>query len=256
MAGGSGLNSNGGADGLVDPLGPSMRFFVGTSGYSYKEWKGSFYPEKLPQKEMLTYYAQKFSTVEVNNTFYRMPSESDVASWAGQTPDSFHFVLKAPQAITHHKRLKDVEDATEQFLHAALALKERQGPVLFQLPPNFKKDLPRLESFLKLIGKRISTAFEFRHVSWHDDEVADCLRAHSCALCVADADDTSSTDLVRTSDWGYVRLRCEDYTDEQLKEWVKRIRSQNWSEAYVFFKHEDTGTGPKFAGRFLEQLKL
>ncbi len=180
-----------------------MQFFVGTSGYSYKEWKGTFYPEKLPQKEMLGYYAQRFSTVELNNTFYRMPTVSGVESWAQQVPDSFRFVMKAPQAITHHKRLKNVEAETDGLLRAASVLKERQGPLLFQLPPNLKKDLSRLEDFLGIISNRAPAAFEFRHESWFDDEVFDCLRANSCALCIADMDDSPTANLVGTANWGY-----------------------------------------------------
>lgn len=229
-----------------------MHLYVGTSGYSYKEWKGSFYPDKLPQKEMLSYYSHRFSTVEINNSFYRLPTEHVVESWAEQTPDSFRFVLKGPQTITHRKRLKNVEGEVDQLLKSASALKERQGPLLFQLPPNFKKDVARLDTFLSIVAKKTSVAFEFRNESWFDDEVFGCLRAHSCALCVADAEDLPSVDLVRTADWGYVRLRCEDYTDQRLREWLKRIRSQDWNDAYVFFKHEDTGTGPKFAARFLD----
>lgn len=229
-----------------------MRFFVGTSGYSYKEWKGSFYPEKLPQKEMLSYYAQRFSTVEINNTFYRMPKASVLESWADQVPDAFRFVLKAPQIITHRKRLKGVEQEMDYLLSTASALKRRQGPLLFQLPPNFQKDLPRLEAFLGLIGKGTLAAFEFRHESWFDEEVFTCLRTNSCALCIADMDDARAADLVSTAGWGYVRLRREDYSKEQLGEWIMRLRSQAWDEAHVFFKHEDAGTGPKFAARFLE----
>jgi uncharacterized protein YecE (DUF72 family) len=226
-----------------------MQFFVGTSGYSYKEWKGTFYPEKLPQKEMLSYYAQRFSTVEINNTFYRMPRASVLESWLEQVPDVFRFVLKAPQLITHRKRLIDAESATDHFLRTASALKERQGPALFQLPPNLKKDLPRLDGFLRFLSET-PAAIEFRHESWFDDEVYDCLRANSCALCVADSDDLQ-VELVSTARFGYVRLRREDYADEHLGEWIKRIKSQDWDTAYVFFKHEDEGTGPKFAARFL-----
>jgi uncharacterized protein YecE (DUF72 family) len=229
-----------------------MQFFVGTSGYSYKEWKGTFYPEKLPADEMLSYYAQRFSTVEINNTFYRMPNASVVESWAGQVPESFRFVLKARQTITHHKRLKDAQSDTDHFLRIASALKGRQGPLLFQLPGNFKKDLPRLQDFLGFLGDETPSAFEFRHESWFDDEVFDCLRKHSCALCVADADELPHTELVSTAGWGYVRLRREGYTDEQLGQWLERIKSKNWSEAYVFFKHEDSGIGPKLAARFVE----
>jgi len=229
-----------------------MRFFVGTSGYSYKEWKGSFYPQKLPPKEMLSFYAQRFSTVEINNTFYRMPKPSDLESWAAQVPDSFRFVLKAPQTITHRKRLKGVEQDTDYLVRTVAVLEGRLGPLLFQLPPNFKKDVPRLEAFLTLLGEETLAAFEFRHESWFDEEVFGSLRARSYALCTADMEDAASTDLVGTTRWGYVRLRREEYTDQQLEEWIKRLKAQRWEEAYVFFRHEDTGTGPKFAARFLE----
>jgi uncharacterized protein YecE (DUF72 family) len=229
-----------------------MRFFAGTSGYSYKEWKGTFYPEKLPQQEMLSYYARRFSTVEINNTFYQMPEVSVVESWGRQVPASFRFVLKAPQTITHRKRLKNVKQETAHLLRTAAALNRRRGPLLFQLPPNFKKDLPRLEAFLGLIAGRVSSAFEFRHESWFDGDVFDSLRAHACALCVADTDEAPISDIVSTARWGYLRLRRERYTARQLGKWIERIRAQGWKDAYVFFKHEDTGTGPKLAARFLE----
>ncbi len=229
-----------------------MQFFVGTSGYSYPKWKGSFYPEKLPQKEMLSNYAERFAAVEINNSFYRMPSESDVQSWAGQVPQGFRFALKAPQAITHFKRLKDSEEAVETLFKTTAALKARQGPVLFGLPPNFKKDLPRLEAFLRLVPKRAHAAFEFRHESWFADDVFDCLRAHRCALCIADAEELPAQKVIDTAGWGYVRLRRERYTDRGLAKWMEQLKSQEWNEAYVFFKHEDTGTGPKFAASFLD----
>ena len=228
-----------------------MRFFVGTSGYSYKEWKGSFYPHQLPQKEMLSYYAQRFSTVEINNTFYRMPKASMLESWAEQVPEGFRFVLKAPQRITHQKRLKDVQDDTEYLLGTAAVLKERLGPVLFQLPPNLKKDIDRLAGLVDLIGEG-TAAFEFRHESWLHDEVFDLLRSKSCALCVADTDESPITDLVSTAGWGYVRLRRKQYTDDDVRTWIERLRSKHWNHAYVFFKHEDSGAGPKFGMRFLE----
>jgi uncharacterized protein YecE (DUF72 family) len=233
-----------------------MRFFVGTSGYSYKEWKGSFYPEKMPAKEMLGFYAQHFSTVEINNTFYRMPAPSVLESWASQVPENFRFVLKAPQSITHFKRLKEVEEPTERFLQVATALKERLGPLLFQLPPNFKKDLPRLERFLDLIPAGTAAAFEFRHESWFDDEVFARLRAKSCALCVADSEDLPAPQLVNTARWGMLRLRREIYPKAKLVEWLDKAKFQRWDDAYIFFKHEDSGTAPKFAGQFLELLKL
>lgn len=229
-----------------------MQFFVGTSGYSYREWKGSFYPEKLSQRDMLGFYGQRFATVEVNNSFYRMPEASVLTSWIGQVPAEFRFVLKAPQTITHFKRLKNAAADTKEFLRVASALKGKRGPLLFQLPPNFKKDVPRLKAFLRLIRKGAGIAFEFRHASWLDAEVYDCLRAKSCALCISDSDDSPCTDLVNTVGWGYVRLRRKRYTRQQLAEWIEKIRSGGWDEAYVFFKHEDAGTGPRFAARLVE----
>jgi uncharacterized protein YecE (DUF72 family) len=229
-----------------------MRYFVGTSGYSYKEWKGSFYPEKLPLKGMLGFYAQNFSTVEINYTFRQLPKTSVVESWAQQVPESFRFVLKARQVITHFKKLQNAEKETDEFLDVASVLGERQGPILFQLPPNFKKDVSRLDAFLKHLDGRAKAAFEFRHESWFDEEVFSCLRMHSAALCVADAEDLPATDLVHTTDWGYVRLREEGYTDASLRKWKADIKSQKWKEVYVFFKHEDAALGPKMARTFME----
>jgi uncharacterized protein YecE (DUF72 family) len=229
-----------------------MRFFVGTSGFSYKEWKGSFYPEKLPQKEMLGYYAARLSAVEINNTFYRMPKSSVIESWAAQVPDGFRFVLKASQRITHFMRLKNAEEPTAYLLRAASVLGQKRGPLLFQLPPNLKKDVATLQAFLECLDG-CPAAFEFRHESWFDEAVFEALRACSCALCHADVDDGDSAhDLVSTADWGYVRLRRESYTDEDLQRWVERFRAQRWNEAYVFFKHEDAATGPMLAARFVE----
>ena len=229
-----------------------MQFIVGTSGYSYKEWKGSFYPEKLPAKDMLGYYAERFSTVEINNSFYRMPKPEVLQAWAAQVSQGFEFVLKAPQSITHYKRLKDAEAPTDDLLDAAAALGKRQGPLLVQLHPNMKKDVARLDAFLNHVGGRAKTAFEFRHESWLDDDVLDSLRAHKSVLCTADADDLPTASLARTADWGYVRLRRPRYTKKQLGNWIDRIKQQDWRKAYVFFKHEDTATGPRFATRFLE----
>lgn len=229
-----------------------MHFYVGTSGYSYKEWKGSFYPEKIPSNQMLSYYAQRFSVVEINGTFTRMPSQSAVESWAAQVPGSFRFVLKAPRTITHFKRLKNAEETTDDLLQATAVLKDQLGPLLFQLPPNFKKDVQRLDAFLNFLDGKARVAFEFRHESWFDDEVFACLRAHSCALCAADTDEGPSAPLVRTAAWGYVRLRSEGYSAKDLKRWIEQLRSQEWREAYVFFKHEETGSGPKLAKRFLK----
>jgi uncharacterized protein YecE (DUF72 family) len=229
-----------------------MKFVVGTSGYGHKEWKGIFYPKGLSEKKWLSYYAEWFSTVEINYTFRRLPTRSIVRSWAEQVPKSFRFVLKAPQVITHRKRLRNAAKETNAFLRIAGELKERQGPVLFQLPPNFKKDVSRLEAFLKHVAGRAKLAFEFRHASWFDKEVFDCLKAHSAVLCVAEGDDLPESDLVRTANWGYLRLRDDGYTDRRLRAWMKRIKAQKWNQAYVFFKHESTGSGPKLATRFME----
>src|SRR5437764_4511032 len=211
-----------------------MRFYVGTSGYSYPKWRGSFYPPKLPQKEMLSYYAERFGAVEINNSFYRMPTAAVLRSWAQQARATFQFAFKAPQTITHFKRLKGAAAPMRQFLKRLDAIKSHCGPVLFGLPPNFKKDLPRLQRFLKLLRGERRVAFEFRHASWFDDEVFECLRAHGCPLCIADEAKSPFTDLVSTTDWGYVRLRREKYADKDLRAWIKRIKSQPWDEVYVF----------------------
>lgn len=229
-----------------------MQLFVGTSGYSYKEWKGSFYPVKLPAAEMLAYYATKFAAVELNNTFYRMPSASVLEGNAAQVPENFQFSIKAPQTITHRKRLNGVEGDVEFLVGAVKAFQKKQGPILFGLPPNFKKNIERLEGLLKLLGGKTQATFEFRHESWFDDEVYDSLRRHSCPLCIADTEEMPDPSVVSTADWGYLRLRRDNYTVPQLRKWVKAIAAQDWKSAYVFFKHEDTGTGPKFATKFLE----
>ena len=231
-----------------------MQFYVGTSGYSYKEWKGSFYPPKLPAKDMLGFYAQHFSTVEINNTHYKMPTVEAVEAWAAQVPGNFHFVLKAPQTITHFKRFKDVDESVKTFVRAAKALNHRLGPLLFQLPPNFKKDLPRLETFLGLLDDGPRVVLEFRHESWFGEDVYECLRTHSCALCVADAEDLPPAELINTAGWGYVRLRRTDYTTESLRAWLNRVRAQQWSEVYILFRHEDTGAGPAFASQLLDLI--
>ena len=229
-----------------------MRFFVGTSAFSESKWKGSFYPKALPQKEMLRYYAERFNAVEINSSYYRMPSASNLKSWLADVPEGFQFAFKAPQAITHFKRLKDAGEPTQTFLETTAVLGTHRGPLLFGLPPNFKKDLPRLRDFLRELPGRTSVAFEFRHASWFDEEVFDCLRAQNCALCTNDEDKSPWTDLVRTTSWGYVRLRRKAYTDKSLARWIKTLNAQKWPEAYVVFKHEVTGTGPKLAARFLK----
>lgn len=229
-----------------------MNLQVGTSGFSYKEWKGTFYPEDLPAKEMLSYYGTRLPAVEINNTFYRLPQRSMLENWKEQVPAHFRFSLKASQRITHFKRLKDVESETKYLLETAGALEDRLGVVLFQLPPNMKKDLPRLETFLKCLPATTRAAFEFRHQTWLEDDVLQVLAAKNHALCISDTDDLPITHIDRTADWGYLRLRRVEYSKPVLKQWLERVRKQNWSEAFVFFKHEDEGTGPKLAGQFLD----
>jgi uncharacterized protein YecE (DUF72 family) len=229
--------------------------YVGTSGYSYKEWKGSFYPEKLAAKDMLAYYAERLKAVELNNTFYRLPQRSMVESWKAQVPDDFLFSVKASQRITHFKRLKEAGDETKYMLDVVSALEDRLGVVLFQLPPNMKKDLERLESFLQFIPENIKATFEFRHPTWFEDDVLDLLRAHNHALCVSDTDDLPTQRIDKTADWGYLRLRRVNYPETELKEWIKRISAQQWTSTFVFFKHEDEGTGPKLAAQFLSLCK-
>jgi uncharacterized protein YecE (DUF72 family) len=229
-----------------------MKLYVGTSGYSYKEWKGIFYPEKLPAKEMLSYYASRLPAVEINNTFYRLPQQSMLEGWKAQVPENFRFSLKASQRITHFKRLNNVADETKYLLETAACLEDRLGVILFQLPPNMKKDLARLEAFLKILPAETRAAFEFRHPTWLEDDVLEVLRQAGQALCISDTDDMPASHIDRTADWGYLRLRRVLYDDMALQEWLQRVRDQNWTEAFVFFKHEDEGTGPRLAGRFLE----
>lgn len=230
-----------------------MRWQVGTSGFSYDEWVGTFYPEDLPAKERLSYYASKLPAVEINNTFYRMPKASVLEGWASQVGEDFRFVLKASQKITHMKRLKpECADETQYLLRTAGTLGARLGPLLFQLPPNLKRDLDRLDGFLALLPEGTRAAFEFRHESWRDDEVAARLRARNLALCSADVDDEDEPPVVATADYGYLRLRRTAYDDDALRRWRDRAIAAGWAEAYLFFKHEDEGTGPRLAGRFLE----
>ncbi|MEP6568934.1 MAG: DUF72 domain-containing protein [Acidobacteriota bacterium] len=228
-----------------------MTLYVGTSGYSYKEWKGSFYPEKIPAKDMLHYYAERLSTVEINATFYRMPQPSMLENWKSQVSGAFRFSLKASQRITHFKRLKETDEETKYFLETATVLGDQLGVVLFQMPPNMKKDVPRLETFLALLPPTTPAAFEFRHPTWFDDDVLDLLRSQNRPLVVSDTDDMPTTHIDKTADWGYLRLRRVNYSEENLVEWAARIRDQNWKETFLFFKHEDAGTGPRLAAQFL-----
>jgi len=224
---------------------------TGTSGFSYKEWKGSFYPDDLPAAEMLSFYASRLGAVEINNTFYRMPKAEVLESWAEQTGEDFRFVLKASRRITHFKRLKDVDEEVVYFLRTAATLGERLGAVLFQLPPNLKKDTERLASLLDLLGDPGRAAVEFRHPSWFASDVVELLRERGAALCAADTDEQAG-EIVDTGRLGYLRLRGADYSDADLATWADRVRSAGWDEAFVFFKHEDAGTGPRLARRFAE----
>jgi uncharacterized protein YecE (DUF72 family) len=234
-----------------------VRLFAGASGFSYKPWKGPFYPADLPDAGMLGYYAARLPAVEINNTFYRLPKGEMLEAWAAQTPDGFRFVLKASRKITHIQRLKDVGETVGYLFETAGALGPKLGPLLFQLPPHLKKDLDRLRIFLDLVPADRRVALEFRNPSWFEDDVFAALRARDAALCIAETDPddkegSAPVPLVRTASWGYLRLRRATYTDADLQAWSARIHSQGWSEAYVFFKHEDEGAAPKLALRLME----
>jgi uncharacterized protein YecE (DUF72 family) len=231
-----------------------MKIYVGTSGYGYREWKGIFYPEKISPKEMLRFYSERLNAVEINNTFYRMPSEGVLASWIGQVPGDFVFALKAPQVITHLKRLRNVGEETGYLFRSLSVLDRKLGPVLFQFPKSFHADHAALEDFLGLIPGNMSCAFEFRSPSWLDGEILDLLRERGCSLCIADADENPAHDIISTASWGYLRLRRSDYTDADLSQWRERILSQKWERAFVFFKHEEEAKGPKMAIRFHELI--
>ena len=235
-----------------------MRILVGTSGWSYKEWKGSFYPADLPADDMLRYYGTRLPAVEINNSFYRIPKEKVLLEWADQVPADFRFVLKASRRITHINRLANEDGTLEYFLRTINVLGERLGPTLFQCPPSLRKDMVRLRDFLALVPRTWRAALEFRHASWFTDEVYDALRGHDIALVAVDEDEGegAGAPLVPTASWGYLRLRRTDYTDDTLKAWIERIRGQPWQEAYAFLKHdEEKGTGPEAATRLRELLQ-
>jgi uncharacterized protein YecE (DUF72 family) len=227
-----------------------MHIHIGTSGWSYKEWKGSFYPEKLPAEEMLRFYASRFATVEVNNSFYRIPSERVLAGWAGQVPPHFRFVMKASRRVTHNHRLTDEDGSLAYFLGAVNPLGERLGPTLFQLPPTFQKDAGRLRDFLAKLPRRWPAAIEFRHSSWFDEEIYDLLRARDVPLVTVDEDpgEGIGAPLVATASWGYLRLRRTHYDIPALEHWTETTHKQKWDQAYVFLKHEEgSPTGPAAA---------
>jgi len=227
---------------------------VGTSGYSYKEWKGSFYPEDLSAKAMLAYYGERLNAVEINNTFYRLPKAEVLESWAEQVPDGFRFSIKASRRITHFARLKEeARDPTEYLLSNLEVLGDRLGVVLFQLPPNLKKDAERLAGFLDVLPEGTPAAFEFRHESWNDEQVHELLHARGATLVCADTEESGEDEpIVATAPLGYLRLRRPGYEDEDLRRWAGHLAATGWERAFVFFKHEDEGAGPAMAARFRE----
>ncbi len=243
-----------------------MRVLCGTSGFSYKEWKGPFYPEDLPDKQMLTYYAERLPTVEINNTFYRMPKTEMLEKWTEQVPESFVFVIKASKRITHAKeRLTAAVDDNVAYLWGQVqSLGSHLGPILFQLPPYFRKNTELLQEFMGKLPEGLRAVFEFRHESWATDEVHKALRAGGCALCTADTNKNGEDQegeeqqpgapLVPTTDWGYLRLRRDTYSDEELQAWAERVQKQPWREVFVFFKHEDEGSAPRLAEKFASLL--
>ena len=220
----------------------SKRLLAGASGYSFKEWKGVFYPASIKPEAMLAWYAERLPTVEINNTFYRMPAAAVLENWARATPEGFRFAIKASRRITHMARLKaeTAADSVNYLYRNLAALGPKLGPVLFQLPPQMKKDQPRLAAFLKLLPENHRAAFEFRNPSWLDDEVYDTLRAAGAALCLSEREDNAPPPLVQTAPWGYVRLRLESYSEEDLRQWAEKLAAAGWDDTYVYFMHEPT----------------
>ncbi len=229
-------------------------FYVGTSGYAFKEWKGHFYPAKLPDKNFLQYYASQFPAVEINNTFYRMPREKNLVDWAAQVPAGFRFAIKASQRITHYSQLKDVGDLVAYLVETCAALGDKLGPTLFQLPPHLKKDLPRLTDFLAMLPRRWKATIEFRHPSWFTDDVFEALKASEVPLCISDQDELE-TPLVATAPWAYIRLHRATYDAAALTSWAERLRGQAWTDTYVFFKHDHgPESGPPVAKALITAL--
>jgi uncharacterized protein YecE (DUF72 family) len=231
-----------------------MKIWIGTSGFQYSEWKGTFYPEDLPTAKMLPFYAERFSTTEINYTFHRIPAPKTIENWKTLTPTNFRFALKAPQKITHWSKLRNCADTLEYFCRVISQLGEKLGPILFQLPPTLKKDAAVLESFLRELPA-MRSAFEFRHESWFDNEIFEILKTRNVALCIADTE-SLATPTVSTADYGYLRLRREDYGKIDIERWSKFVREQdkNWTDAFVYFKHEESGIGPKLATEMMKRL--
>jgi uncharacterized protein YecE (DUF72 family) len=228
-----------------------VKLIAGTSGYAFKEWKGSFYPEDVKDDGMLAYYAGKFPSVEINNTFYRLPKEHVLRDWAQQVPDAFTFAIKASQRITHHARLKpECASAVEFLLANTSVLASRLGPILFQLPPNLKKDLPRLSSFVESLPNDRKFTIEFRNPTWFEDDVYEVLRGRGIAMCISEQPEFASP-VVATAPWGYARLHRLDYDEPALGGWAEKIAALPWSEAYVYFKHDEgAGSGPPAVDAF------
>lgn len=229
----------------------TARLWIGASGYSYKEWKGSFYPETIKPDTMLAFYAQQLPSVEINNTFYQMPKASVLEHWAEATPEHFRFAIKASRRISHDARLKaDAAADSVDYLYRTLAtLGAKRGPVLFQLPPFLKKDLPRLTDFLQLLPDDHRAAFEFRHASWFDDDIYDALKTAGAALCLSEREDDAPPPLVETAPWGYLRLRLEQYSEADLAQWAQRLAATAWQDIHVYFMHEPTA--PPYAQTLL-----
>jgi uncharacterized protein YecE (DUF72 family) len=224
-------------------------YWVGTSGYNYQEWKGSFYPEDLSDKKMLGFYGERFASVEINYTFYRMPTNRILANWAAEVPDRFRFALKAPRRITHDQRLRSVEDTLASFCSIAKTLGPKLGPLLFRLPPFMKKDVELLEVFLHELPTGLKPVVEFRHASWLSDDTYEVLKRFGVALCVADSEERT-TPIESTAPFGYLRLRRTDYDEAALRDWAARIKDTSWGEVFVYFKHEERGAGPAYASQF------
>jgi uncharacterized protein YecE (DUF72 family) len=231
-----------------------MKIFTGTSGFGYKEWKGNFYPEKISAPKMLPYYSSRLETVEINNTFYRMPTATVVSSWAEEVPAGFLFAIKAPQIITHIKRLHSVGEETRFFLGSISVLEAKLGCVLFQFPAGFHADVKLLEAFLDHIPPKVPCAFDFRSASWFNSTTFDLLSKRKFCLGMEDTDEKPIQEIISTAPWGYFRMRRADYTDSALKEWAQKLQTQQWDKAFVFFKHEDdeAARGPQLAMRFRE----
>jgi uncharacterized protein YecE (DUF72 family) len=233
-----------------------MISWIGTSGFQYPEWRGTFYPEKFSTAKMLPYYAERFTTTEINYTFYRIPNSKTIEGWDSSTPENFRFGLKAPQKVTHIAKLRDCAELMDVFQRVVSRLGSKLGPVLFQLPGSFRKEVSVLSEFLENLPSGIRAAFEFRHASWFNDEVFSLLQKRNAALCIAESSDLV-TPSVATADFGYLRLRREDYEKGDLVRWAGFIGEQRerWSHAFVYFKHEESGKGPQLANQMLEELK-